>query len=116
MKSLITSSIILLAFAATLFAQDAKKADSDQKAYLVKTTHTTEQCLQALTELKDSKNHLLDKMYFGCMHGDHTSYGFMHGSSEADVRAMLPASMQNTATVTPVAKVTAKQIAEYHKK
>ena len=112
MKTLVAFLMIMFVCLSGSYAQDAAK----KKTFMVTTNHTPEQCLKALDEIKDTKSNLLEQTYFGCKHGDHTSYAFMHGTSEADVRAKLPVDMQKTATVKGVDRITAKEIEEFHKK
>ena len=116
MRKLVSVFALVLTLFAVTYGQEGQKEAAKEKVYFVTTTHTAAQCVQALDELNASKGGLLDKMYFGCHHGDHTSYGFVTGNSEAEVRAMLPASVQKQAKITPVDRITAQELEKAHSK
>lgn len=110
MKTLkVISTAFLFMICVVSFGQ-AKK-----NVYFVQTTHTPDQCVQNLSAFKDKGSAFLDKFEFGCMSGDHTAYAFLEGTSEADVKAMLPKDAQATAKVQKVDKFTADQIEKIHK-
>jgi hypothetical protein len=49
------------------------------------------------------------------MSGNHTGYAFLEGTSEANVKQMLPKDIQETAKIQKVDKFTADQIEKLHK-
>jgi len=104
---------ILLGTFGSTSAQNEKAAG--KSTYLVQVPHTQEQCMNMLNEMKGQGNNLLSKFEFGCMSGDHTGYAFLEGTSEDNVRKMLPEIGQKTAKLKKVNKFTADQIDKMHK-
>jgi len=90
-------------------------AAAKTNVYYVQTTHTPEQCLKTLDDMKGKGDAFLSKFEFGCMSGDHTGYAFLTGKSEEDVRQMLPKDAQATAKIQKVDKFTPDQIDKLHK-
>jgi hypothetical protein len=107
----------LLGICGSTFAQCAASAakPEDKSTYFVQLPHTKEQCLTALVEIKDKGEKLLSELEYGCKSGDHTGYGFLKGTSEENVRSMIPASQQKTAKIEKVNKFTASEIETLHK-
>jgi len=115
MKSLkILATVFLLSMCLVSFGQASTTA-SKSNVYLVQSPHTQEQCLNALTEIKSKGDALLSKFEFACMSGDHTGYAFLEGSSEDNVRQMLPKDAQANAKIKKVDKFTGDQIEKMHK-
>jgi hypothetical protein len=117
MKTLkITLSALLLSLCMVSFSQ-TKPASTSAKTnvYFVQITHTPEQCLKTLDDMKSKGDAFLSKFEFGCMSGDHTGYAFLTGKSEEDVRQMLPKDQQVTAKIQKVDKFTPDQIQKLHK-
>jgi hypothetical protein len=115
MKTLkIFTSLFLLSFCLVSYSQSTA-SNAKTNVYYVQVTHTPEQCLNMLTDMKSKGDTFLSKFEFGCMSGDHTAYGFLSGKSEADVRQMIPKDEQSTAKIQKVDKFTSAQIAELHK-
>jgi hypothetical protein len=115
MKTLrIGMSLFLLSLCFVAFGQSSK-TDNKKNVYFVQTTHTPDQCLNTLTGMKDKGDAFLSKFEFGCMSGKHIGYAFLEGSSEDNVKMMLPKDLQATATVLKVDKFTAQQIEDLHK-
>jgi Skp family chaperone for outer membrane proteins len=107
-------AIMCLAIVSSLSAQTTKPAEKTNK-YFVQVSHTPDQCLNTLTEMKDKGDAYLAKFNFGCMSGDHTAYAFLDGKSEEDIRQMLPKDQQTNAKIVKVDKFTAAQIEKMHK-
>jgi hypothetical protein len=115
MKTLkVISSVFLLSLCLVSFSQTAPTIPKTN-VYFVQTTHTPEQCLKTLDDLKGKGDAFLSKFEFGCMAGDHTAYAFLTGTSEEDVRQMLPKDAQSTAKIQKVNKFTPDQIEKLHK-
>jgi hypothetical protein len=98
----------------------AKKETKMNKAmmnntYLVIAPHTTEQCMKLIEEMSTKGYAYLSKFKFGCKSGDHTSYAFLTGASEDDVRKMLPDEVQASAKIEKIDTFTPQQIADMHK-
>src|SRR5665647_1224738 len=96
---------ILIGTAGSAFAQSSTSASKSQ-TFLVRIPHTPEQCLKMMDDMKGKGDDLLSKFEFGCMDGDHTAYAFLDGTSEDNVRKMLPVSEQQAAKITKVSKMT----------
>lgn len=115
MKTLkIISSVFLMSLCLVSFSQ-TKPAGAKAGLYYVQTSHTQEQCLNTLMDIKSKGDPFLSKFEFGCMSGDHTAYAFLEGKSEADVRMMLPKDAQANAKIQKVDKFTGDQIEKLHK-
>jgi hypothetical protein len=115
MKTLkIISSVFLMSMCLVSFSQTTP-ATAKTSVYYVQTTHTPEQCLKTLDDMKGKGDAFLSKFEFGCMSGDHTGYAFLTGKSEEDVRQMLPKDAQATAKIQKVDKFTPDQIDKLHK-
>ena len=117
MKTLkLLSSVVLMSLCLVSFSQTKPAATSVKtNVYYVQTTHTPEQCLKTLDDMKGKGDAFLSKFEFGCMSGDHTAYAFLTGKSEEDVRQMLPKDSQATAKIQKVDKFTPEQIEKLHK-
>lgn len=117
MKSLkLISTAALLLLCLVSFSQTKAPAGGGKKdVYFVQSTHTPEQCVSTLTEMKEKGDAMLSKFEFGCMSGDHTAYAFLEGTSESDVRQMLPKDLQSSAKIKKVDKFTSDQIDKIHK-
>jgi len=83
--------------------------------YMVMASHTKEECLNALDEVKEMGGKLLAQTDWGCMAGDHTGYLVMEAHDEAALKKMLPASWSG-AKLVKLNKFTSAQIESFHKK
>jgi hypothetical protein len=117
MKSLkLISTATLLLLSLVSFSQTAAPGGTGKKeVFFVQSTHTPEQCVTTLTDMKSKGDAFLTKFEFGCMSGDHTAYAFLEGTSESDVRQMLPKDLQANAKIKKVDKFTGDQIEKIHK-
>jgi hypothetical protein len=106
--------IMCLAIVSSLSAQNAKPVEK-MNTYFVQVSHTPDQCLNTLGEMKDKGDSYLAKFNFGCMSGDHTAYAFLDGKSEEDIRQMLPKDQQTNAKIMKVDKFKVAQIETLHK-
>lgn len=66
--------------------------------------------------MKSKGDLYLSKFEFGCMSGDHTGYAFLTGTSEENVRQILPKDVQSNAKIQKVDKFNSAQIEKFHKK
>jgi len=107
----------LLGISGSILAQSGASATKPEgkSTYFVQVPHTKEQCMTALVEMKDKGEKLLSEFEYGCMSGDHTAYGFLHGASEEIIRSQLPASEQKAAKIKKVNKFTGAEIEKMHK-
>ena len=112
LKILTSASLLMLCLVS--FSQSTKTS-TNMNAYFVQTSHTPEQCLTTLTEIKGKGDAVLSKFEFGCMSGNHTGYAFLEGTSEANVKLMLPKDAQEGAKIQKVDKFTSAQIEDLHK-
>lgn len=93
-----------------------KKAKSDVSRYLIKTSHTPEQCLASLDDYSTKTPELLKKIEWGCKDGDHTGYIVVEASSKSAAREKLPANERKSAKVVQVNHFTVEQIKKIHEK
>jgi hypothetical protein len=115
MKTLkVLTSAVLLSLCLVSFSQGTKSTSS-KNVYFVQTTHTPDQCLNTLGDMKSKGDAFLAKFEFGCLSGNHTGYAFLEGTSEDNVKMMLPKEMQTNAKIQKVDKFTAAQIENLHK-
>jgi hypothetical protein len=112
LKSITTLVLLMLCLAS--FSQATQPA-TKTNVYYVQATHTPEECLNMLVDLKSKGDAYLSKFEFGCMSGNHTGYAFLEGTSEANVKQMMPKDIQATAKIQKVDKFTADQIEKLHK-
>jgi len=109
-------AICLLVFvvmvASSWFTSPALAANAK---YLVLASHTPEECLNVLDDVKEKGTKLLSKFDWGCMTGDHTGYLVIEAKDEEAVKGMLPSSMQG-ARIVKLNKFTAGQIKSFHEK
>jgi len=90
------------------------KAPSKENSYFVQVPHTHEQCMNTMNEMKEKGDAYLSKFWFGCMSGDHTVYSILKGTSEDEVRKMLPKNEQKSAKIVKVDKFTIAQLEKMH--
>ncbi len=100
---------------ASVFAVALHAQKPGVNTYFVMAPHNPDQCMKALNEMKGKGESFVSKFYFGCMSGDHTSYAFLQGTSEENVRKMLPKEYQENAKIMKVDKFTVAQIEKMHK-
>jgi len=98
----------LLLSAVSLYSQSSQ-------TYLIIATHTTQECMASMDELKNKGDAFLSNVYWGCKTGDHTAYVIVEAESEAAARTQLPANERDKAKVIPVNKFTVEQIETMHK-
>lgn len=108
-------AIVMICSVGSIMAQKAKPAATKMNYYFVSAPHTEATCMNNATELKDKGDAFLSKFYFGCHHGDHTSYAILQGTSEDAVRKTLIKSQQDVAKIIPVDKMTVDEILKFHK-
>jgi hypothetical protein len=108
-------AIVMVCLISGVMAQTGKPAATKKNYYFVMATHTPEQCQTNLDELKGKGDSFVSKFYFGCHHGDHTSYAILQGTSEDAVRKSLPKVEQDVAKIIPVDKMTMDQLQKAHK-
>lgn len=86
------------------------------KQYFIEVSHTPEECLRALDEMKDQGTDILSMFRWGCNSGDHRGWAFVEADSEMDARDMLPPSVREKAVVVEVVEFTEDQLREMHEK
>jgi hypothetical protein len=85
--------------------------------YIAQSTHTPEECLQALDTFLAHGEGTLASWDFGCATGDHsnhTAYAVLEASSEASARGQVPPSLQAATRLAEVGKFTPAQIRSFH--
>jgi len=128
MKTLRFSLIIaMICIAGSAFSQEVKpsvreeakpsemETDAATSVYFVQVPHTKEQCMKSLESMKSKGDAVLSQFEYGCMSGDHTAYGFLKGSSEANIKQMLPTTELANAKIVKVKKFTVAEIESLHK-
>ncbi|MCX6641729.1 MAG: hypothetical protein NTW14_14785 [bacterium] len=122
-SAVLIMGVIMAAFmlSTTPMASDYSKKstaikDVCESTYLVEVTHTPEQCLATLDEVKATGADKLAKWEWGCMAGNHMGYLIISAKTEADALNWVPASERSQAKVLKLNKFTVDQIAEFHKK
>jgi hypothetical protein len=98
-----------------VMAQTKTASTGKMNTYFVMSTHTPEQCMASMNDMKSMNEAFVSKFYFGCHHGDHSCYAFLTGSSEDAVRKMLPKNQQEGAKIMQVDKMTVAQLQKEHK-
>lgn len=84
--------------------------------YIVQTSHTAEECLQALDEYAAQGDEALKNWSFACATGDHSNhvaYGWIDAPDEGSAR-QTAGSMARGTQVTEVGQLTADQIRSFH--
>ena len=84
--------------------------------YLVESSHTPEQCLQALDDIVARAPGLLAKFDWGCMAGEHTGWAVIEAESTSRARELVPASAGESVRVVELNKFTPEQIRSFHQK
>jgi len=108
---LLLAALFLVAM--TMASEHPKESKGGR--FLVKATHTPEECLKTLDETSAKGKDVLSKFEWGCMSGDHTGYALLEGKDEMAIKKMLPAGMQE-AKIVKVDRFTAEQIKTFHEK
>ena len=84
--------------------------------YLIETSHTPEECLQALDQVLERGPDILGKFDWGCMAGDHTGWAVVEAESRSGLGGKLPSSILDKARIVDVGKFTPEQIRSFHDK
>jgi hypothetical protein len=84
------------------------------KEYVIQSPHTKEECLNALDEAAAKGSDLLGKFEWGCLAGDHTSYGIVEAQDETAARNLVPSLVRSKAIVREVRRFTPKDIQAFH--
>jgi hypothetical protein len=84
--------------------------------FLIESSHTKAECLQALDDILAKGPDVLNKFEFGCNSGVHTAWGTVEGRNESEVRNMLPASIRDKARLVEISRFTPEQIRSFHQK
>jgi len=82
--------------------------------YVVESTHTPEECLNALDEMLEKGPDTLDKFVWGCHSGVHKGWAYVDADNEDEACAIIPKSSQEKTKVTEVSKFTPEQIRSAH--
>jgi len=105
----------MMTIGATAFGADsAKPAKAAKAKFLVIAPHTAEQCLATLDEINSQNAKALSAWEFGCKSGDHTGYMTVTAASDEEVKAMLPASIKDSAKIVKLSKFSAADLKMAH--
>jgi len=108
--------LLLLVMSLTYGYPGSKLKSGGDNTYLIKLSHTLENCLATLDKISKEDSKLLSKIDWGCMSGDHTGYLIVNSKDEKSALEMLPASIRDQAKIEKVDKFTKEQIESFHKK
>lgn len=96
-------------------AVEKTESTGSMNTYFVSATHTPDQCMTLMDDMKAKGDKALSKFKFGCKSGDHTIYAFVQAASADDARNSLPLAVQTNAKVVKVDTFTAREIGNMHK-
>jgi hypothetical protein len=82
--------------------------------YQVVAPHDAAECIQALDDMLTHDADLLSHIAYGCHVDDHTGYGVIEASDEAEVRRRLPQSVGRWARIVKVEHITPEDIRAKH--
>jgi hypothetical protein len=82
--------------------------------YLIESSHSKEECLQALDDVLARGPGFLSKFDWGCMTVDHTGWAVVEAPNDTAARSMVPAVVRGKARVVEVTKFTPDQIRSFH--
>jgi hypothetical protein len=83
--------------------------------YLIEVTHTPEECLKTLDEVKALGPSKLNQWNWGCKYGNHTGYTIVKATSESEALSNVPADERGNAKLYPLSKFSVEEIAAIHK-
>ncbi len=82
--------------------------------YLIETSHTPDECLKNLDEMRATGKEALATFEYGCDHGVHKGWGFRKAESEKQALEIVPSFARNRARAVEVRKYTEAQIEKIH--
>lgn len=80
--------------------------------YVVESSHTEEECLQALDDAVEKGT--LEKFVFACKSGKHSGWAYVDADSEEAALEMVPESVRDKACAYEVSKFTPEDIKAAH--
>ncbi len=84
--------------------------------YMIKSSHTPEECLKALDEQLARGPDILKKFYYGCRAGDHTGYAIVDAKNEMEARNLVPGFLLDKTRIVQVDLFTPEVIKSLHAK
>jgi hypothetical protein len=93
----------------------ATASSAGASVYLIEVSHTPEECLNALDEVKAEGANKLNQWNWGCKYGNHTGYLMVKAANETEALSNVPAAERDKAKVLPLGKFTVEEIAAFHK-
>ncbi len=82
--------------------------------YVVESSHTPEECLQALDELAEKGEDALKQFAFGCKSGEHTGWAYVDADSKKEALDIVPEFIKNKARAHEVSMFTSDEIKAAH--
>jgi hypothetical protein len=82
--------------------------------FYVESSHTANECLEALDEILSYHPRLLNMFWFGCTGGDHTARATIEGRNEQEVREMIPLNQRKKMYIVKVEKYSPGHIRALH--
>ena len=110
----VVALMTMVLFALPSFGSPKSGKKASKSMYMVTSTHTQEQCMTAMGEMKDKAPKMLDKCWMGCESGNHTCWMVVQAGSEDDAKAMIPEAVRGSAQVAKVSKMSAASVKAAH--
>ncbi|KCZ73649.1 hypothetical protein ANME2D_00721 [Candidatus Methanoperedens nitroreducens] len=84
--------------------------------YVVESTHTPEECLQALDKMLEKGEDVLKQFAFGCKSGEHTGWAYIDADSKEEALKIVPEFLRDKACIHEVSIFTPEEIRAAHEK
>lgn len=96
------------------FLREGVTNTMDEKEFLIESSHTPEECLQALDEVMEESPEILSEFRWACKSGDHRGWVFVEADSEEEALDILPESLRSKAKAIEVAEFTEEELRAAH--
>ena len=83
--------------------------------FLIEMPHTYEACMEALDQMAEQGQQLLNQTWWGCPAGDHRGWAFVDAPSQSEALNMVPEPVREEVCVTEVQQFSADQISQMHR-
>jgi hypothetical protein len=82
--------------------------------YMIEIEHAPEECTQALKEMMDYDEDLIEMFIWGCRSGIHKGWALVEADNIDDVKGVMPPSVKDKVRVTEVARFAADELRRQH--
>jgi len=82
--------------------------------FLIQVSHTPQECSEAMDEVSRKGSDVIEKTYWGCHFGEHTSWTIIDASSESEALRSVPNMLQDRAEIIEVEQLTPEQVRQAH--